>query len=119
MTQMKTLSRLQPLWMAGIAALFVCSTPQAFSADFDKGSSIKVSYRDLDLSTASGVQVLYKRIEGAARRVCNQDVDSADSMWHSHWRYCFKTAVANAVKDVNNQWLTAMYQQKNGQVPLG
>ena len=119
MTQMKTLSRLQPLWMAGIAALFVCSTPQAFSAEFEKGSSIKVSYRDLDLSSASGVQVLYKRIEGAARHVCNQDSLSGDPMWHSHWRYCFKTAVATAVKDVNNQWLTAMYQQKNGQVPVG
>jgi UrcA family protein len=116
---MKSLSRLQPLWMAGIAALFVCSTPQVFSAEFEKGSSAKVKYRDLDLSSADGVRVLYKRIEGAARRVCNEDALQGDPMWHSHWRYCFKTAVANAVKDVNNQWLTAMYQEKNGVGPVG
>ena len=111
----------KPLLMAGIAALFISSAPHAFAADgdFQKGSSVKVKFSDLDLGSAEGVQVLYQRIEKAARRVCNDDAEPGDPRWHSHWRYCYKTAVANAVHDVNNQWLTAMYQQKNGQGPVG
>ena len=111
----------KPLLTAGIAALFISSAPHAFAADSDyqKGSSVKVKLTDLDLGTAEGVQVLYKRIEKAARRVCNDDAEPGDPRWHSHWRYCYKTAVANAVRDVNNQWLTAMHQEKNGQGPVG
>ena len=106
----------KPLLMAGIAALFISSAPHAFAAesDFQKGSSIKVKFGDLNLGTSQGVQVLYQRIEKAARRVCNDDAEPGDPRWHSHWRYCYKTAVANAVREVNNQWLTAMHQQKNG-----
>ena len=111
----------KPLLMAGLAALFVSSAPHAFAADsdFQTGSSVKVKFGDLNLGTAEGVQVLYKRIEKAARRVCNDDAEPGDPRWHSHWRYCYKTAVAKAVSDVNNQWLTAMHQQKSGQAPVG
>ena len=121
MSNTKTLPRLHPLWIAaGIAALFVSGGAiQANPADFVKGTSVKVKYHDLDLGTPDGVQVLYKRIEKAARRVCTDDAMPGDPMWHSHWRYCFKSAVANAVKDVDNKWLTAMYQDKNGTSPVG
>ena len=112
---------MKPLLLAGIAGLFISSAPHAFAAkgDFEKGSSVKVKFADLNLGTAEGVQVLYQRIEKAARRVCNEDAEPGDPRWHSHWRYCYKTAVANAVRDVNNQWLTAMHQQKSGQGPVG
>jgi UrcA family protein len=109
----------KPLLAAGIAALFISSAPHAVAADrdFQKGSSVKVKFGDLDLGKAEGVQTLYKRIETAARRVCNEDAEPGDPRWHSHWRYCYNTAVANAVHDVNNQWLTAMHQEKGGQSP--
>ena len=115
----KALAR--PLLMAGIAALFISSAPHTFAGnnDFEKGSTTKVKFGDLDLGTSEGVRTLYGRIESAARRVCNQDAEPGDPRWHSHWRYCFKTAVANAVRDVNNQWLTAMHQQKSGPGPVG
>lgn len=107
----------RPLLIIGLAALFIGSVAEASPADFQKGSSEKVKFSDLDLSKAEGVRVLYQRIEGAARRVCNRDAEPGDPRWHSHWRYCYKAAVAKAVSDVNNQWLTAMYQQKNGDSP--
>ncbi len=109
----------RPLLIASLAALFIGSGAHASPADFEKGSSEKVRLSDLDLGTAEGVQVLYKRIEDAARRVCNQDAESGDPRWQMHWRYCYKTAVAKAVSDVNNQWLTAMHQQKKGPSPFG
>jgi UrcA family protein len=117
--QLRALAK--PLLLAGVAALFISSAPHAFAAerDFQKGSSVKVKFGDLNLGSAGDVQVLYQRIEKAARRVCNEDAEPGDPRWHSHWRYCYKTAVANAVRDVNNQRLTAMYQQKNGQGPVG
>ena len=105
--------------IAGLAALFVSTASHAAPSDFEKGSSIKVKFGDLDLGTAEGVQVLYQRIEKAARRVCNNDAEPGDPRWHSHWRYCYQTAVAKAVSDVNNQWLTAMHQQKHGANPVG
>jgi UrcA family protein len=119
MTHTTSHSRLHPLWIGGIAALLVAGTPHAFAGDFEKGTSIKVKFARADLDTAEGVKSLYRKIEGAARRVCNEDSLPGDPQGRSHWRYCYETAVANAVKDVNNQQLTAMFQHKIGQAPVG
>jgi UrcA family protein len=115
----KSSSLARPALIAGLAALFISSVPQAYAGDYQKGSSVKVRFSDLNLGTAEGVQALYLRIEKAARRVCNADAEPGDPLWHTHWRYCYKTAVAKAVSDVNNQWLTAMHRQKNGEAPVG
>jgi len=118
MSHTKTRSPTHPLWMFGLAMLCVgASIPRAFAeVPTIPGTSVKVKYGDLDLNTHSGTEALYKRIQHAARGVCNQDTDSSDPMRFSHWHFCYNTAVANAVRDVKNQNLTAMHIEKKSKV---
>ena len=64
-----------------------------------------VRFQDLNLNTDAGVQVLYKRIHGAANQVCGnfnvRDLEGA----RIH-KACVERAVADAVATVNNQMLT-------------
>ncbi len=108
-------------WIIGLATLCVgASLPPAHaSPEFEPGSSIKVRYGDLDLFTEPGVTELYQRINRAARKVCNSDIGSSIPERMRAWRFCVDTAVANAVRDVNNQNLTAMFRQKARQAPAG
>jgi UrcA family protein len=88
--------------------------PRAFAEQSsERGTSIKVKFGDLNLADPVGIETLYKRIERAARQVCDVDASPSDPLHTSHWRYCYRTAVSNAVRDVNNQKLTAMYREKN------
>jgi UrcA family protein len=107
----------------GLAMLCVGATiPRAFASPISAyvpGHSVKVKYSDLDLNTRKGTEALYNRIQRAARGVCNQDADSSDPMRFSHWHFCYNTAVANAVRDVRNQNLTAMHLQKNKSKTVG
>ena len=64
-----------------------------------------VRYEDLNLKTDAGVQVLYKRIQGAAKEVCG-DVDGRDLQVARAHQACVARAVADAVATVNNQMLT-------------
>jgi UrcA family protein len=64
-----------------------------------------VSYQDLNLNTQAGVQVLYKRIHGAANQVCG-NFDARDLQVGRAHKACVDRAVADAVATVNNQMLT-------------
>ena len=69
--------------------------------------SVEVSFRDLDLSTASGASKLYRRIQAAARNVCQYEPTSAKAQ--SIWKYCVRPTVDAAVAKVNNPRLTALH----------
>lgn len=64
-----------------------------------------VRYQDLNLNTDAGVQVLYKRIHGAATLVCG-DYDAHDLVVARAHKACVDRAVQDAVAAVNNQMLT-------------
>lgn len=64
-----------------------------------------VSYKDLNLKTEAGVQVLNNRIHGAANQVCG-NVDGRDLVVARAHEACVDRAVADAVATVNNQILT-------------
>jgi UrcA family protein len=64
-----------------------------------------VRFQDLNLNTEAGVQVLYKRIKGAAKQVCG-DVDVRDLAVARAHDACVAKAVGDAVATVNNQMLT-------------
>ena len=64
-----------------------------------------VSYQDLNLKTDAGVQVLYKRIEGAAKQVCG-DLEIRDLQGMRAHKACVQRAMDDAVAAVNNQMLT-------------
>ena len=123
MSNVRLQVRTSPFWICGLATLCVgAGVPHAFASPQNPqmypGTSIKVKYHDLDLSTQAGAEALYTRIQRAARRVCDLDREPADPFRLSHWQYCYKAAVANAVNDVNNKNLTAMYREKNKLSPV-
>jgi len=64
-----------------------------------------VTYQDLNLKTDAGVQVLYKRIEGAAKEVCG-GLEIRDLQGVRAHKACVQRAMDDAVAAVNNQMLT-------------
>jgi UrcA family protein len=64
-----------------------------------------VRYQDLNLNTEAGVQVLYRRIHGAANQVCG-NFDVRDLRIGRAHKACVDRAVTDAVATVNNQMLT-------------
>lgn len=75
--------------------------------------SVKVSYRDLDISKPWGLEVLYSRIQHAARGVCYLD-QAPQELARSHSaRTCYRTAVNNAVNQINRPMLTALHRAKS------
>lgn len=72
---------------------------------------VVVHYGDLDLSTTAGAEMLYKRIETAAEKVC----PSADSQLLIQYRAgvrCRAAVVAQTVAGINSPQLVAVYEAK-------
>ena len=66
-------------------------------------STKTVSFRDLDLSTASGAETLYERISAAAREVC-RGAELAEI------RACRARAVDDAVRGVGSPLLSSVHR---------
>jgi|WetSurMetagenome_2_1015567.scaffolds.fasta_scaffold314529_1 UrcA family protein len=61
-----------------------------------------VFFRDLDLRSEAGGRTLLNRIRGAARRTCDPMFTVPGSFDdRADYFYCFKTAVSQAVADLN------------------
>jgi UrcA family protein len=86
--------------VAAMAAAMLVGVAQAVEAP-----AKAVGYQDLNLNTDAGVQVLYKRIQGAADQVCGY-VDGRDLVAARVHEACVERAVKDAVATVNNQGLT-------------
>ena len=71
-----------------------------------------VKFGDLDLSTQSGVEALYRRIHAAALRVCDQPAGEQAAV-----RGCLTKAEKSAIGQVDIPLLTAFYQNKTGTPP--
>ena len=74
--------------------------------------SVKVDYKDLNLSTMNGASTLYLRIEGAARFVCGEPGRRIDEL--RYWKTCYSNAVNHAVTEVNSPLLTSLYRKQYG-----
>jgi len=92
----------------GLALFAVCllGTPTAWTAP-PATRSVEVSFRDLNLSTASGAAKLYRRIQAAARSVCQYEPTSPREQ--VIWQYCVRPTVDAAVAKVNNPLLTQLH----------
>lgn len=75
---------------AAVAAMALAAPAQAMSGAV---ATAKVHYKDLDLSTATGVKMLNKRVRNAAREVC--DIDGS---WETRRLVTNPACVANAVR---------------------
>ena len=95
-------SKFTDLWHgAMLAALTACMAvglaDVARAGPADTAPSVKVSYGDLDLTNAQGVQTLHARVTAAARQVCAPDgVDIRNLKVFMIERACMSEAVANA-----------------------
>lgn len=86
-------------------------TPTAFAGLNDDPPSLKVSYKDLDMSKQEGAEALYRRIKWAANRVCEESFHSAGPLRSAGGeRKCVKRAIDNAVNEVNEPQLTALWK---------
>ena len=93
------------------AAIFgvLASGLSAVSAADPGPASRTVKFGDLDLSAPSGARVLYTRIRAAAQVVCSYywfatEADKAG---------CVRDVTADAVADINQPALSAVYSAKN------
>src|ERR1700685_1480851 len=72
--------------------------------------SIRVSYRDLDLSRPADVQVLYHRLGRAAGRVCMRERAQWYLSRHLPWSRCYYAVLDSAVTEVRSPELLALYR---------
>ena len=76
----------------------------------DEAPSVTVRYYDLNLDTPEDVASLYGRIRAAAIDVCTQSEGSL-RINRVYWE-CVAHAIANAVKDVHNEKLSAYHWER-------
>ncbi len=95
----------------GLVALTlgVTSTGVLARSASDSSSSVTVSVADLDLSRSTGAQVLYKLIQQAAYEVCNGFVGPFAEL-RTKASPCYRTAVANAVTQVDSPLLDTLHR---------
>jgi UrcA family protein len=76
-----------------------------------KGTSKKVSYSELDLDKEEGAIVLYKRLQIAARQVCNVRTFTVKGSLHeaAERKACYRDTLDAAVSQVNNQYVTKLH----------
>jgi UrcA family protein len=88
------------------AAGAIAAAPQ----DTDTVSSMSVKYLEADLAQPGGAQLLYRRLQGAARRVCHEP-DRRQLARYAEFQQCFERAVDDAVAKVNVTALTAYHHR--------
>jgi UrcA family protein len=94
------------------AVALLADTGNAMAANAADGArSVTIRYADLDISTSTGVQSLYARLDGAARQVCESGRTLVEQRQSA---LCYRQALHSAVSDVNNPYLTALYAEDHG-----
>jgi UrcA family protein len=95
---------------ACLAALLCCGALTNAVAGEQK--VITVKYGDLNLSNPKGVATLYGRIQRAATVVCGSSPSPSPLSLKRASEQCKAEAIANAIRAVNNDVLTAMHKEK-------
>ena len=102
--------RIAMIIFAGVLSLLLTELSVAAVED-DAALSVTVRYHDLNLNSPEGVASLYGRIRFAAQQVC-RTLESRDLVRKSQSQDCFNHAVANAVKAVHSEPLSAYHWQR-------
>lgn len=74
-------------------------------------TSVSVSYVATDLANPAGAEALYRRIQRAARLVCQQP-DMRELTEDRLYKQCFDRAVDEAVAKVDSSAVTALHHSK-------
>jgi UrcA family protein len=72
---------------------------------------VAVSYRDLDLSNAVDVRLLYHRLQRAATDACGGEIPAMEIARHRVAQRCYAAALEHAVVQIDAPQLLAMYRR--------
>jgi UrcA family protein len=115
---MKTSIATLVLVAGAVAAAPAMATNLPSFGDPPETHSVRVHYADLNLSTASGAEELYRRISFAAHEVCGDVTVPSFVNQNRAYRECRRTAVEDAVAKVDRPKLTALYDRHFPDNPL-
>ena len=108
-------SRINCFVLAALAtACLAVTSTVVHAADGSEPMKKTVTYGDLNLANAQGVEQLYRRIVGAARQVC-VGLDGRSLIEKEQFSICIKQSIARAVTAVDQPALTALHAIKTGQ----
>ena len=93
--------------LALAGSLFALSLAQAGAPE---APALEVKIGDLDLDKPAGVEVLYKRLQFAAHKVCGPSNVTGTRISVREQQACAKAAVDNAVHQLNKPALTAYHE---------
>jgi UrcA family protein len=96
-----------------IPTLLITASDMAVARD-DEAPSVAVRYHDLNLNSREGIASLYGRIRAAAVNVCEsvEGPQLVNRVFWREWNACINHAVANAVRDVHNENLSAYHFER-------
>src|SRR5688500_14353121 len=97
---------------AGILGYSVLAQADRLTGAVGSTPSITVSLAGLDISNPHVLEMLYTRIERAARSVCGFDYSRRELSRGRHAKACYKSSLEAAVKQVNRPTLTALHRAK-------
>ncbi len=103
--------------LVAVAAFITCSVTRCPSRYFSNRAPSLVKFADLDTSNAQGAATLYRRLNAAAKSVC-QDLEPGRELARVRvYTDCIHTALSNAIVKINRPAVTA-YAAAHG-VPTG
>jgi UrcA family protein len=85
----------------------------ASAAEGSDSAQKTIKYTDVSVSSAQGADTLYNRIRSASEEVCSP-LDHGDLSSKMHAKACMQKSIADAVRQVNQPALTAVYNARNG-----
>jgi UrcA family protein len=100
---------------AGLAGFASATTTTAPDSSERGAKSATVRYHEQDLATSEGAKRLYSSLDRAAHEVCD---DTGEYALARSFADCERTAIADAVAQVDNAKLTAVYDRHYPNQPL-
>src|ERR1700728_3689643 len=100
--------------LATICLAAAATTVHAADVSSDSVPMKTVSYGDLNLAHAQGIEQLYRRIVAAAQQVCNP-LNGRSFVEKQQFSICTRQSIARAVSAVDQPALTALQAVKTGQ----
>ena len=99
-----------------LALLLLTAAPAV--AEEPKTATTSVAYSDLDLSRPAGVATLMKRLSQASDRVCGERPMSVRYGQLAPYLRCRESAVANAVREIDQPAVTLAFENAVGARPV-
>jgi UrcA family protein len=100
-------------FIGACAVAIVLFGPRVTHADsVDQPPTEAVAFGDLNLDTRSGVETLFRRIQIAATKVCQQYEPQGTGLHSAAYQYCMRHAISGAVRNVESPLLDAYYNER-------